>query len=180
MDFGKHQLAKATFAGNDYYLVVNKVDADGGMVQWAFYITKGSWQVAAPEIIASPQNVVVNNINAAGQIITSNTVDPQPMIDAAIASMNTVLSGLFAPAPAPTSFIGTADDDCFGIIFSIANGTVQLKKQNFGANPGLNKYLAKITGYQGDFVSGQFGAWASADNIDVQSLIVKYNSLSGS
>lgn len=177
MDFGKHQLAKMTYGANDYYLVVNKVDADGGMVEWFFYITRGSWQVVSPEIIADP-NGFLSNIPTSGQGLISDSTDPQPMIDAAVAQMNTMLATLFTPTPPATGFVGKVDDDCFALQLTSVNGVVQIRKQNFGINVGLNKFLAKIYSYTGDFSGGQFTAWTVANGIsaaEVAEIIAKYN-----
>jgi hypothetical protein len=177
MDFGKHQLAKITYGGNDYYLIVNKVDADGGMVEWYFYITKGDWQAATPEIISEP-NSYVSNIPLSGNGLVPDSTDPQPMIDAAVAQMNTMLAGLFTPAPSPTAFVSKLDDDCSALQLTSVNGVVQVKKQNFGINVGLNKYLAKIFSYTGDFSGGQFNAWAILNGVsasDIAAAIAKYN-----
>lgn len=47
--------------------------------------------------------------------------------------------------------------------------------QNFGANPELNKYLANLTGYTGDFGGGQWQNYATANGINSNDLVSQWN-----
>jgi hypothetical protein len=164
MNSGKHQLQKFIYGGQDYYLILNKNDDDPGYTIYTFYVTKGSWQVSQPEIIAA---AFINTADSSWQ----------PDIDAwfqtQMDNLNQQLIEYFKPHPEPTPWATGAVDNCTSLVF-ITNKGLQVRKRNWGANETKNRWMASRTGYSGDFKDGLFAIWCPLNGWDIQALIAEY------
>lgn len=121
MNEGKHELSKLTLNGQDYYLVVNKViDTDPGQPAFAIYVTRGSWQVAQPEIIADPGYLLQKSSDP-------GSADPVQYLTKAVADMNNALQNYFGPAPVPVTWWEKIEEGITRLALFLQGNTVQVK-----------------------------------------------------
>ena len=99
---GPAEVGKVTIKGIDYYLVVNKViDVDPSKPLYAVYVTRGSWQVAKPSIIADPGHI----LQSADDIKN----DPKAYLKSVISAINVDLERRFIPSPIPHTWEETVE-----------------------------------------------------------------------
>ena len=177
MNFGRRILGKVTIGVIDYFLVVNKLDMDSGQVQWIYYVTRGAPLTAAEEIIASG---VLTNISPSGQTLTAVGVppdDPATYLTKIIPQLEAMVASALAPQKV-VDWPSQADPLVTGYTLrQDSTGNLQLVKQNYGANPAQNQWIAVVTGYTGDFDGeGAYTTWAAQHNVNTAQLIALFNS----
>ena len=165
MNSGKHQIAQFKYGIDAYYIVCNKVDDDPGLVGYYIYITRGDWRVSSPEIVASTNFYSADESSFPNADVYFNTL---------LTQLNQQLVEYLKPKPEPDVWVQKMVDNTISLTFT-KDGALQVKERNWGANVEMNKWMATRTGYSGDFGSGGFAAWCTANGLDINALVAEYN-----
>ena len=117
---GPVEVGKVTVSGIDYHLVVNKIiDVDPGKPLYALYVTRGSWQVAKPQIIADPGHVL--------QSADDPKENPKAYMAKVVEQINAGLSRQFVPSPLPRTWEEVLEIDLQLLRLEEDGGKVVLK-----------------------------------------------------
>jgi len=117
---GSHEAGKITIKGVDYYLVINKnYNINPYRPGYSLYVTRGSWQVCQPQVIADPGYGL--------QIADDAALDPKAYLAEAVEYINRNLVRQLDPSPLPKTWEETLEIELQRLQLVERNGKLVLE-----------------------------------------------------
>jgi hypothetical protein len=169
---GRHLLQKFTIKGITYSCCFQAMK-DEKPWQWWNWLGVGDWTIAHPEIVIDMANATMSDNNPPAGMTAEQYVKIR------VDMMNKYLLDYFKGV-VPVTWGEQIESVLQNLSISTTGGIPQVvmpSGRDWGANPAMNKWMVDRTGYPGDFNSGKFPAWCSANGWSVEALITEYNGL---